>query len=168
MESQSEYRAVFVTIAILILAIGGVILFWRFSGQKNKVLNDTSQRLVILPSPSPTPAMGLSESSELKMEDIKIGSGKEAINGLKLTVHYMGKLTDGTEFDSSYTRGEPFTLTLGAGQVIKGWDQGLVGMKVGGKRKLTIPPQLGYGSQAQGSIPPNSTLIFEIELVKVE
>ena len=106
---------------------------------------------------------------ELKIEDIVAGTGVEAVAGKNVTVHYTGTLTDGTKFDSSLDRGTPFTFTLGAGEVIKGWDQGVAGMKVGGKRKLTIPPSLGYGERgAGGVIPPNSTLIFEVELLKVE
>lgn len=105
----------------------------------------------------------------LVVEDIETGDGAESKEGNKVTVHYKGTLTDGTQFDSSYDRGEPFSLTLGAGEVIEGWDKGLVGMKVGGKRKLTIPPELGYGEAGAGDdIPPNSTLIFEVELLEVE
>jgi FKBP-type peptidyl-prolyl cis-trans isomerase len=104
----------------------------------------------------------------LIIEDEKIGIGKEATAGHSVTVHYRGTLTDGTKFDASYDRGEPFTFNLGAGQVIKGWDEGVAGMKEGGKRKLTIPPTLGYGSRgAGGVIPPNATLVFEVELLKV-
>jgi FKBP-type peptidyl-prolyl cis-trans isomerase len=106
---------------------------------------------------------------EMKIEDIKVGTGEEAVAGKNVTVHYTGTLTDGTKFDSSLDRGTPFTFSLGSGEVIPGWDQGVAGMKAGGKRKLTIPPSLGYGEQgAEGVIPPNSTLIFEIELLKVE
>lgn len=107
--------------------------------------------------------------SELNIEDIVVGGGEEAKDGNKVSVHYVGTLTDGTKFDSSRDRGDPFTFNLGAGEVIKGWDQGVLGMKVGGTRKLTIPPELGYGEAGAGSdIPPNSTLIFEVELLSVE
>ena len=107
--------------------------------------------------------------TNLKIEDIKVGTSEEAVPGKRVSVNYLGTLVDGTKFDSSYDRGVPFSFNLGAGEVISGWDQGVVGMKVGGKRKLTIPPELGYGSAGAGEvIPPNATLIFEIELLKVE
>jgi peptidylprolyl isomerase len=104
----------------------------------------------------------------LQMEDEVVGTGPEVKSGDTVTVNYVGTLTDGTKFDSSYDRNQPFTTQIGVGQVIKGWDEGIVGMKVGGKRKLIIPPSLGYGDQAAGTIPPNSTLIFEVELVSIK
>jgi FKBP-type peptidyl-prolyl cis-trans isomerase len=106
--------------------------------------------------------------NELTIEDLVVGTGEEAVSGKMITVNYKGTLTNGTQFDSSYDRGQPFSFNLGAGEVIQGWDQGFSGMKVGGKRKLTIPPSLGYGSRDLGTIPSNSTLIFEVELLKVE
>jgi peptidylprolyl isomerase/FKBP-type peptidyl-prolyl cis-trans isomerase FkpA len=109
------------------------------------------------------------DTSKLIIEDEVIGKGDEAKAGTKVTVHYVGTLTDGTEFDASRKHGnQGFTFALGAGQVIKGWDVGVLGMKVGGKRKLTIPSEMAYGNQAVGSIiPANATLIFEVELLKV-
>ncbi len=106
--------------------------------------------------------------SELIIEDIQVGDGDEALQGQQITVHYTGWLTDGTKFDSSKDRNDPFKFKLGAGMVIKGWDQGFAGMKIGGSRKLTIPPEMGYGSRgAGGVIPPNATLVFDVELLGV-
>lgn len=106
--------------------------------------------------------------TELKIEELKAGTGAEAKPGQPVSVHYTGWLTDGKKFDSSLDRGQPFKFQLGAGQVIPGWDKGVAGMKVGGKRKLTIPPQMGYGERgAGGVIPPNATLVFEVELLGV-
>ena len=107
-------------------------------------------------------------ASGLKYEDIKQGTGETATAGKIVSVHYTGWLTDGKKFDSSKDRGQPFEFPLGGGRVIKGWDEGVQGMKVGGVRKLTIPPSLGYGSRgAGGVIPPDATLVFEVELLKV-
>ena len=104
----------------------------------------------------------------LQIDDIKVGTGAEAKAGQKVAVHYVGTLTNGSKFDSSRDRGQPFEFKLGAGQVIKGWDQGVAGMKIGGVRKLTIPPELGYGAGGYPPvIPPNSTLVFEVELLSV-
>ncbi|MBD3670999.1 MAG: FKBP-type peptidyl-prolyl cis-trans isomerase [Gammaproteobacteria bacterium] len=106
--------------------------------------------------------------SGLQIEEITPGDGTEAEAGKTVTVHYSGWLTDGSKFDSSVDRNEPFDFRLGAGQVIKGWEEGVAGMKVGGKRKLTVPPELGYGAYgAGGVIPPNATLVFEVELLDV-
>ena len=104
----------------------------------------------------------------LVIEDLTVGTGDTAAAGRKVTVHYTGWLTNGSKFDSSKDRNDPFVFNLGAGQVIRGWDQGVRGMQVGGKRKLTIPPALGYGARgAGGVIPPNATLVFEVELLAV-
>lgn len=106
--------------------------------------------------------------SQLIIEDITTGQGDEAARGKIVVVHYTGWLTDGTKFDSSKDRNDPFDFPLGAGHVIRGWDEGVAGMKVGGTRKLTIPPEMGYGSRgAGGVIPPNATLVFEVELLAV-
>jgi len=116
------------------------------------------------PAGAPAPQGG-----ELVMEDTIVGTGAEAVAGSKVSVHYTGRLTDGTKFDSSLDRNQPFVFNLGASQVIKGWDEGVVGMKVGGKRKLTIPPHLAYGESGAGdAVPPNATLVFEIELLDVQ
>jgi peptidylprolyl isomerase len=106
-------------------------------------------------------------SSELQVTDIQLGDGKEAVKGALITTQYRGFLEDGTQFDSSYERGKPFQCVIGTGRVIKGWDQGLIGMKVGGKRKLWVPAHLAYGERSMGAITPNSDLTFEIELLEV-
>ena len=116
---------------------------------------------------SQNPSMTITPSG-LKIIDVQIGTGREALANTNVTVHYDGRLEDGKEFDSSRRRGQPFQFRLGAGQVIQGWDEGLVGMKEGGKRQLVIPPELGYGQQgAGGVIPPNATLVFDVELLRV-
>ena len=107
-------------------------------------------------------------ASGLVYEDLVVGDGKMADPGLTAVVHYTGWLTNGTKFDSSLDRNQPFKFVLGQHQVIDGWDQGVRGMRVGGKRKLTVPPELGYGAQgAGGVIPPNATLVFEVQLLDV-
>jgi FKBP-type peptidyl-prolyl cis-trans isomerase len=105
--------------------------------------------------------------TELKIEDIQEGTGPEVKSGDTITIHYLGTLEDGTKFDSSYDRGEPFKTQIGVGQVIEGWDKGVVGMKIGGKRKLIIPASMAYGDRDLPGIPAGSTLIFEVELVGV-
>jgi FKBP-type peptidyl-prolyl cis-trans isomerase len=118
---------------------------------------------------NPAEAKEVVTASGLKYTDLKVGEGEEAKAGQIVNVHYTGWLTNGTKFDSSLDRKQPFSFKLGAGQVIEGWDKGVAGMKVGGKRKLTIPPGLGYGGQSVGGvIPPNSTLVFEVELLGVK
>jgi len=108
-------------------------------------------------------------NSNLKIEDLQVGTGDSPKSGDVVSVHYTGWLEDGTKFDSSVDRGEPFEFVIGQGQVIRGWDEGVMTMKEGGKRRLTIPPELGYGERgAGGVIPPNATLIFEVELLDVK
>ena len=108
-------------------------------------------------------------ASGLIIEELTVGDGDEASAGQNVSVHYTGWLTDGTKFDSSKDRNDPFEFSLGAGMVIKGWDEGVQGMKVGGSRKLTIPPMLGYGMRgAGGVIPPNATLVFEVDLLAIK
>lgn len=107
-------------------------------------------------------------SKDLQITDMELGTGKEVVKGALITTQYRGWLEDGTEFDSSYAKGKPYQCVIGSGRVIKGWDQGLMGMKVGGKRKLYVPAHLAYGERQIGKhIQPNSNLLFEIELLEV-
>ena len=140
-----------------------LIALFVFVVNKPSPIPDTSDTI------TPQENKVMDEVKELIIEDLQVGSGKEAVAGSKITVNYRGTLQDGTKFDSSYDRGVPFSFTLGAGEVIAGWDQGFKGMKVGGKRKLTIPSTLAYGKTGAGAlIPPDATLIFEVELLEVE
>jgi len=138
-----------------------------------KILAATLIALGILVSPltegaTMSEANATTTASGLKYEDVKVGTGETATAGRTVSVHYTGWLTDGKKFDSSKDRGKPFEFPLGGGRVIKGWDEGVQGMKVGGVRKLTIPASLGYGSRgAGGVIPPDATLVFEVELLGV-
>lgn len=117
----------------------------------------------------PTPELENKVTDKLIITDEVIGNGAEAKSGQLVCVHYTGRLTNGTKFDSSVDRNQPFQFMLGVGQVIRGWDEGVVGMKVGGKRKLVIPAEMGYGSRgAGGVIPPNATLEFDVELLAIE
>jgi FKBP-type peptidyl-prolyl cis-trans isomerase len=120
-------------------------------------------------APTKVTGDGTKTPDGLQYWDIKPGTGPTALRGQKVTVHYTGWLTTGKKFDSSVDAGKPFSFTLGEGEVIKGWDEGVAGMKVGGKRQLRIPPQLAYGDRgAAGVIPPNATLIFDVQLLGVK
>jgi FKBP-type peptidyl-prolyl cis-trans isomerase len=155
---------------VAVMVMFGVVSFTRAQDPtpvaQTPVVGQTS-------TPAPNKAKAVSKvittPSGLKYEILKKGKGKTAKAGQQVSVHYTGWLTDGTKFDSSVDRGQPFEFTLGAGNVIKGWDEGVAGMKVGEKRKLTIPPDLGYGERgAGGVIPPGATLIFDVELLGVQ
>lgn len=151
--------------AVLIVALSVAILVARGgsdSEQGSASLADTSVKPVIEGSDAPAP-------TSLKIDDIKEGTGPAAKAGDKVSVQYVGALYDtGEEFDASWDRGQPFEFTLGSGQVIKGWDEGVAGMKAGGRRKLTIPPDLAYGEAGSPpSIPANATLVFVVDLEKI-
>jgi len=120
------------------------------------------------PTEDTTMSASPTKNPDFKVEDTLVGQGPEVKSGDTVVMHYTGTLTDGTKFDSSVDRGTPFETQIGVGRVIKGWDEGVPGMKVGGKRKLTIPADMGYGAQGAGSIPPNSTLIFDVELLEIK
>lgn len=159
-------KTVFAYVLIIIFVGLGVWLFARKG-------DNVPEGLVVPPTATSPPAGGpastpIKMENGLQIQDLKMGTGPEVRLGQGLTMHYSGTLEDGTKFDSSYDRGEPFQFVLGAGQVIQGWDLGVQGMKVGGKRKLIIPPVLAYGERGIGPIPPNSTLIFEVELLAVQ
>ena len=137
----------------------------------------TSSQVILLPASKSMPEFvrvlssaitAQGQITKLIMEDSKIGEGKEVVKGSRVTVHYVGALQSGEQFDNSYAKGEPYTFTVGGDTVIKGWDLGLIGMKEGGERVLVVPPQLAYGDREVEKIPKNATLLFAIELIKVE
>ncbi len=170
----------YVSIFIVIVFIGVVIGSWlKKTPQVENVNQSAPEEQVVenkdLPEQATTPAdtgkkiNKVTTIQGMKIETTKQGTGVEIKNGQTAVVHYTGKLTDGTTFDSSKTRGTPFEFPLGAGMVIKGWDMGVLGMKVGEIRMLTIPSDLGYGERgAGGVIPPNATLVFEVELLGIK
>ena len=137
---------------VVALALAVVSIFFIFSGYQSLFTQGGS----------------VDTLTQLVIQDTLVGQGREALPGTRVRVHYVGTLEDGQTFDSSLNRGQPIEFVLGGGEVIQGWDQGIRGMKVGGKRVLIIPPSLGYGAEGIGPIPPNATLIFEVELVDVQ
>ena len=169
------YKVVLIVV-VAIFVIGGILWFMRRNGNST-----TSQEVVSDASPASAPA-GLPSSGErtapapsqaseggLKIEYLQSGKGATVKNGGTVTVHYVGTLLNGAKFDSSRDRNEPFSFVVGAGQVIEGWDQALLGKRVGDTLRVTIPPELGYGARGAGSaIPPNATLVFEIEVLGVK
>lgn len=159
MKFFAQYAGLFACVGFLILSTSSCTKCSNDSASESK--DATTATTVVETAPS--------SDAKLGIEDTVVGTGAEAVDGKKVTVHYTGTLVDGTKFDSSLDRNAPFPFVLGAGQVIQGWDQGFKGMKVGGKRKLTIPPSMGYGENGvSGVIPPNSTLLFDVELLGVE
>jgi|ERR1035437_9589463 FKBP-type peptidyl-prolyl cis-trans isomerase len=145
--NRNEWIAVAVSLAFLAYVFAGGLIMNLFNPQDQ---------------------ITVATQTGVQAQDITVGTGDIAAPGDSITVNYIGTLENGKVFDSSIDRGTPFTFTLGAGQVIKGWDMGVVGMKVGGKRRLIISPDFGYGAQGVGPIPPNSTLIFEVDLLGVQ
>ena len=162
-------------LTLLVIFFGiAAFIFYRKSndvGDISKIGLNPTISATPLPTLTSTPESGsiIQMENGLKIQDLKVCTGQEAKTGYAVDVNYLGTLENGTKFDSSYDRGQSFQFVLGAGQVIKGWDIGVAGMKVGGKRKLIIPPDLAYGERgAGGVIPPNATLVFEVELLAVQ
>ena len=153
---------VFIIIAVALIG-GGVYYNWK--------IDDQSQRKAIEEGEAAQQKQN-EIMANFKIEDVVVGTGAEAKNGDTVSVNYEGTFTDGKKFDSSldssFGHVQPFSFTLGNGEVVKGWDMGVLGMKVGGKRKLSIPPEFGYGTNDRGPIPGNSTLLFTVELVGVQ
>ncbi len=174
---KNKWIAIVIALIAVGIALGGYSLYQNSMGPTVVSAPDTNQAATSAAlTAQATTTTNMNEPTTLPdgliIQDEQIGTGPAAKAGDQLEMNYVGTLEDGTKFDSSYDRNQPLPFTLGVGQVIKGWDEGVVGMKVGGKRKLIIPPALGYGNQAvptsTGTIPANSTLIFEIELVSIK
>jgi FKBP-type peptidyl-prolyl cis-trans isomerase len=161
-------------IAVIVAVVAAAILFfggsiWNFFFGVEEIVESLQAPAITSESAAKKTTMtNISTIQGLEIYDIQAGTGAEATKGKTVTAHYVGVLQDGTKFDSSLDRGQPFSFNLGAGQVIRGWDEGIAGMKVGGVRRLVIAPELGYGNQAIGSIPAGSTLVFEVQLLDVK
>lgn len=150
-----------ITISIVVILILAFYFLTKKPNSSEIKNSDTTQNIM--------PTLAPSKVTELQIEDIKVGTGSAVKSGDTVSINYLGTLEDGTKFDSSYDRKEPFETQIGVGYVIKGWDEGVIGMKVGGKRKLTIPYQLAYGENGiPGAIPAKATLIFEVELMGIK
>ncbi len=173
-------KNIFIGVGAVGVLIGLFLLVTMGSGKNNSTTSEVKNNITdIIPSvvvevkptdkPSTTSATKNTKMTDLKIEDIKVGTGAEVKSGDTVAIHYTGTLTDGTKFDSSVDRGQPFVTQIGVGRVIKGWDLGVVGMKVGGKRKLYIPSSMAYGEMgAGGVIGPNADLIFDVELLEIK
>lgn len=171
---MSRFLVVFVITSLL--AIGSIFVWSRNNAESGKT-PDTAQPFFNFNMPNtnqkisqPTGQQTAQQQqvTHLIIEDVVVGTGSAVKSGDEIEVNYLGTLLNGQKFDSSYDRGETFSFAVGTGQVIAGWDQGLLGMKVGGKRRLIIPASLAYADQSVGNIPPNSPLIFEIELISIK
>lgn len=172
MLNKYETIGVFASVALMAIA-----LFLLQVDSTDSVLTDSSQSASVVTVDETNASLETSlrdafadadTLQKMVLDDVRIGSGPEAEIGDTIAVHYVGRLKNGQEFDNSYRKGDPFTFTLGAGEVITGWDEGLAGMQVGGKRVLVVPPQLAYGDTGYGPIPPSATLIFVVELMSID
>ncbi len=167
-------KTVFAFILIIIFVGIAAFVFYKKSNVDDTPQTSPNSTASITPLPTPTPIPEnnkiIKMENGLQIQDLKVGTGSEAKAGDTITVNYIGSLENGTVFDASAKHGGPATFQIGVGQLIKGWDIGIPGMKIGGKRKLIVPPSLGYGSRdvGNGAIPPNSTLTFEVELLAVQ
>ncbi len=161
-----------ITLVVVLLSITAFVFYRKSNNVDDASKNALNPAASVTPLPTPTPEPDNTKQMEngLKIQDLKVGIGQETKAGDTITVNYVGALENGTVFDASAKHGGPATFQIGVGQLIKGWDLGIPGMKIGGKRKLIVPPSLGYGSQniGNGLIPPNSTLVFEVELLAVQ
>ena len=170
----------FIGIALSIMAMAGALWFLRLDsapGPETAVGDRDTSPVAVADGDNQRAAIadalldasdGVNSMERLVIDDITIGNGEEVGEGDTVTVHYIGRLQNGQEFDNSYKRGAPFTFTIGDGRVIEGWEQGVAGMKVGGERILVVPPELAYGESGFGPIPGNATLVFAVELLSVE
>jgi FKBP-type peptidyl-prolyl cis-trans isomerase len=170
---KNEKTAVFVSLAIILFffaaaSVVGFVFQEKIVDEDGLSKNSASLGELIVETQKAPEALEIIDINGMKIVDTIIGTGEEAVAGKIVTVHYTGTLIDGSKFDSSLDRGQPFQFVLGAGQVIQGWEQGFTGMKVGGKRSLMIPANMAYGDRAIGIIPANSTLLFDVELLAVD
>jgi FKBP-type peptidyl-prolyl cis-trans isomerase len=167
---MSQNKTGIITLIIFLIAgLGGIGYLFMNPKVAQSQLETKTTSSTATPNPaSAAPTKQGVDVKELVSEDVKVGEGKEVKSGDTISINYKGTLLDGTEFDSSYKRNQPFETKIGVGQVIKGWDQGIIGLKEGGKRKLTIPSALAYGPSAKPTIPANSALVFEVELMKIK
>ncbi len=165
---RNRQRTIIGIIAFLVIVLIAFFVYRDYSARTKANAPSGNYPIGTLDTTPPTlSANATTTASGLKYEDLQVGSGAAAKSGDTVSVNYIGWLTDGTKFDSNLDRNQTFSFTIGKGQVIVGWDEGVQGMLAGGTRLLVIPPTLGYGSTAQGPIPANSTLIFEVQLIGI-
>ncbi len=177
MNPVTKFEAVGIFLSVAVMAIALVLIRFNtdtFATTLESAESESQVGTVVVASDETTIEDRITDSvgidgklNDLVVDDVRVGTGKSVVSGDTITVHYKGTLRDGTQFDSSYLRGEPYTFTIGTGKVIEGWDTGLLGMKVGGERILVVPPEMAYGNAQVGVIPAQSPLIFAVELLKI-